>query len=147
MPASSPSTATPSPYATACPAAQAGDRPAYGTMTLPVEQFIQRFLMHRLPQGFHRIRHFGILANSRRKKTLEAVARAGERDALNSEPGDDTASAPACPRCGKATVPVATLGRNISSKDLARGPSPCRNGPRVADHAVHARPAMPADAP
>ena len=48
------------------PTAKTGDRPTYGTMTLSVDQFIRRFLMHRIPTGFHRIRHFGILANSNR---------------------------------------------------------------------------------
>lgn len=103
------------------PVAKAADRPTYGTMTLPVEQFIQGFLMHRLPKGFHRIRHFGILANSCRRKTLETVLHADQHDAGHDiEPGDETAIAPACPRCGKATVPVATLNRNLSSEDLAR---------------------------
>ncbi len=103
------------------PVAKAADRPTYGTMTLPVEQFIQRFLMHRLPKGFHRIRHFGILANSCRRKTLETVLHDDQRDAGHDiEPGDETASAPACPSCGKATVPVTTLDRNLSGEDLAR---------------------------
>ncbi len=101
------------------PVTKAGDRPTYGTMTPPVETFIQRFLMHRLPKGFHRIRHFGILANSCRRTTLEAVPQADRRDDA-TEPTGDQASVPACPRCGTATVPVATLDRNISSVDLAR---------------------------
>ena len=38
------------------PTAKVGDRPSYGTMTLSVDQFIRRFLMHRIPPGFHRMR-------------------------------------------------------------------------------------------
>jgi len=34
------------------------------TMTLPAEEFIRRFLLHLVPPGFHRIRHFGFLANT-----------------------------------------------------------------------------------
>ena len=33
------------------------------TMTLPVAEFIRRFLIHVLPSGFHRIRHYGLLAS------------------------------------------------------------------------------------
>src|SRR5262249_56265622 len=35
----------------------------YKTMTLEPGEFIRRFLMHVLPKGFHRIRHYGLLAN------------------------------------------------------------------------------------
>ncbi|MCG8354767.1 MAG: IS91 family transposase, partial [Kiloniellales bacterium] len=38
----------------------------YKTMTLPTQEFIRRFLMHVLPKGFHRIRHYGMLANGNR---------------------------------------------------------------------------------
>ena len=36
------------------------------TMTLTVDEFIRRFLIHVLPSGFHRIRHYGFLANAKR---------------------------------------------------------------------------------
>lgn len=39
-------------------------------MTLPAQEFIRRFLLHVLPDGFMRIRHFGFLANRCKKKTL-----------------------------------------------------------------------------
>ena len=42
------------------------DGPArYGTMTLATDEFIRRFLLHVLPKGFHRIRHYGLLATRR----------------------------------------------------------------------------------
>ena len=41
-------------------------------MTLAVAEFMRRFLLHVLPNGFHRIRHYGLLARSRTKvATLE----------------------------------------------------------------------------
>lgn len=43
-------------------------------MTLAVDEFIRRFLLHVLPRGFHRIRHYGLLAGSTRKANL-ALAR------------------------------------------------------------------------
>jgi hypothetical protein len=48
---------------------------ALKTMTLPVGQFISRFLLHVLPHSFTRIRHFGFLANRRRKITLAHVRK------------------------------------------------------------------------
>ena len=39
-------------------------------MTLAPEEFMRRFLLHVLPGGFHRIRHYGLLANGSRKTSL-----------------------------------------------------------------------------
>ena len=47
----------------------------YTTMTLAVGEFIRRFLIHVLPKGFHRIRHYGLFASSNRAET---IARARE---------------------------------------------------------------------
>ena len=46
----------------------------YKTMTLMTEEFMRRFLLHVLPSGFHRIRHYGLLANANRKTHI-ATAR------------------------------------------------------------------------
>ena len=43
------------------------------TMTLAPEEFMRRFLLHVLPGGFHRIRHYGLLANARRRENLAKV--------------------------------------------------------------------------
>ena len=56
-------------------------RPRHKTMTLSFDEFIRRFLLHVLPGGFHRIRHFGILANNVRKEKI-ALAR----ELLNAAP-------------------------------------------------------------
>jgi len=40
------------------------------TMTLEADEFLRRFLLHVLPSGFHRIRHYGLLANAERKNNL-----------------------------------------------------------------------------
>ena len=54
---------------------RAKGRCRYKPMTLPVEEFMRRFLLHVLPTGFHRIRHYGLLANAARRDNL-ARARA-----------------------------------------------------------------------
>ena len=57
------------------------DRPRHTTMTLGADEFMRRFLLHVLPGGFHRIRHFGLIANNGRKEKL-ALAR----ELLNVKP-------------------------------------------------------------
>lgn len=53
---------------------RAKGRTRHKTMTLAPEEFMRRFLLHVLPSGFHRIRHYGLLANGARKSCL-ALAR------------------------------------------------------------------------
>ena len=49
-------------------------------MTVAPAEFIRRFMLHVLPKGFHRIRHYGLLASSRTKTaTIDAGARADRR--------------------------------------------------------------------
>ena len=52
---------------------RAEGRTRHKTMTLTAEEFMRRFLLHVLPSGFHRIRHYGLLANARRKKNVETA--------------------------------------------------------------------------
>jgi Putative transposase len=82
-------------------------------MTLATHEFIRRFLMHVLPKGFHRIRHYGLLANGNR---AAAIARARDLLAMaprEAKPRADQAAEPAaasqsvpccCPRCGGRMV-------------------------------------------
>lgn len=87
------------------------------TMTLPAAEFIRRFLMHVLPDGFMRIRHYGYLANRHRRQRLAAcrsllgVERPAIRDASTdgpvvnpAEPSGETAAAPVCPTCKKGRM-------------------------------------------
>ena len=60
----------------------------YTTMTLEHGEFIRRFLLHVLPKGFHRIRHYGLLAGTAK----EMVAKARELLAVaDTEARDDEA--------------------------------------------------------
>ena len=75
------------------------------TMTLRPAEFIRRFLLHVLPKGFHRIRHYGLLAAATKAETITTV-----RDLLSitsSEPdseGEEAHGEPTivgdCPCCG-----------------------------------------------
>jgi Putative transposase/Transposase zinc-binding domain len=77
----------------------------YKTMTLAAHEFIRRFLIHVLPSGFHRIRHYGLLASGVKADNL-ALARK-LLDVAASAPKPEEASGPAtpdqpCPCCGAA---------------------------------------------
>jgi hypothetical protein len=56
----------------------------YGVMTLDAHEFIRRFLLHVLPNGFHRIRHYGLFANTARADNA-AKARALLADAAQHQ--------------------------------------------------------------
>jgi hypothetical protein len=82
-------------------------------MTLGVDEFIRRFLLHVLPRGFHRIRHYGLLAGSARKASL---ARARELLAVAPPPDDDGPDEPLdvrppCPCCGGHMIIIETFER------------------------------------
>ena len=88
------------------------------TMTLEPDEFMRRFLLHVLPSGFHRIRHYGLLANNARKENL-ALARQLLQVAPAARSEVDPAEAPndpvrptfVCAHCGAPMVIVETLRR------------------------------------
>ena len=73
-------------------------------MTLDVGEFIRRFLIHVLPKGFHRIRHYGLFAGSKRAETMEAVCKllnlAPPAAEQTSETDPSQPLAHPCPCCG-----------------------------------------------
>ena len=73
------------------------------TMRLHPHEFIRRFLLHVLPKGFHRIRHYGLFANGKRTENI-ATARAflnvappAAEPLVQSDPAPNTAACPAVP--------------------------------------------------
>jgi hypothetical protein len=82
-------------------------------MTLATDEFIRRFMSHVLPRGFHRIRHYGLVASSSRKANL-ARARAllevaaPPDEAILEEPVD---LRPPCPCCGGHMIIIETFER------------------------------------
>jgi hypothetical protein len=104
-------------------------RDRYKTMTLATHEFIRRFLIHVLPKGFHRIRHYGLLANGARTQT---IARARELLAIAPETDNTATAAPApskalphpCPCCG---------GRMIIIETFAAGTMPRARPPTASN--------------
>jgi hypothetical protein len=80
------------------------DGGASKVMRLKINEFIRRFLLHVLPDGFHRIRSFGFMANGHRAAKLalcRALINGGIQDMASPDPTTEPAAAiPACPHCG-----------------------------------------------
>jgi hypothetical protein len=100
------------------------------TMTLSPDEFMRRFLLHVLPAGFHRIRHFGLIANAGRKENLARI-----RALLHVTPDADAATHAGdaqvggavqptfvCPDCGAPMSIIETFGRG----QALRAPPPYR---------------------
>ncbi len=87
-------------------------------MTLAPGEFIRRFLIHVLPSGFHRIRHYGLFANTGRAANLakaRALLQAPPPTPADTEPEAAVEPAKACPCCG---------GRMILVEIFERGATP-----------------------
>jgi Putative transposase/Transposase zinc-binding domain len=96
----------------------------YKTITLATGEFIRRFLMHVLPRGFHRIRHYGLSANGNR---AESIARAREllavpapqrqpETATRSEPDQPRVLPRPCPCCGGPMIVIETFAAGCQPK-------------------------------
>ena len=87
------------------------------SMTLETDEFLRRFLLHVLPSGFHRIRHYGLLANARRQQKLDIARTLLQCQAQSEKEGDDatdqnTQDNPpvfSCRQCGEPLIVVEIL--------------------------------------
>jgi hypothetical protein len=99
-------------------------RARYKRMTLTVDEFIRRFLLHVLPAGLHRIRHYGLFANTTRRDNLVRArellmsehteapmdAAANNGDTADSDHRDASITY-VCPDCGAAMLIIETFER------------------------------------
>lgn len=101
---------------------RAKGRTRHKTMTLAPQEFMRRFLQHVLPGGFHRIRHYGLLANGNRRECL-ALARAALQAKVEVPATEPATRAPAfiCRHCGQALLVVEIVMRD---RPLIRAPPP-----------------------
>ena len=101
------------------------------SMTLATGEFMRRFLIHVLPNGFHRIRHYGLFANGHRAANLSRARQLLGVPEPQHEPADTTdddaqLSAQPCPCCGGPMVVIEVFERGA----LPRAP------PRRRKHAA-----------
>src|SRR6476620_7386664 len=82
-------------------------------MTLAADEFIRRFLLHVLPRGFHRIRHYGLLAGSARKASLALACELLNVAAPSADdgPGEPDDARPPCSCCGGRMIVLEVFGR------------------------------------
>ena len=105
-------------------------RDRFKTMTLAAHEFIRRFLLHVLPSGFHRIRHYGLFAGAvragnieRARQLLTAAQAAPQRPHTEADSqADDVSPARRCPCCGGRMIIIETF----EGPRPARSPSPSR---------------------
>jgi rubrerythrin len=101
---------------------RAKERYRHKTMTLTADEFIRRFLLHVLPAGFHRIRHYGLIANTQRKDNLVKArallqvpatesAEDSEVDEVDKTHDGERNSTYVCPDCGAPMIIIETFMR------------------------------------
>ena len=101
---------------------RAKERHRHKTMTLDPDEFIRRFLLHVLPSGFHRIRHYGLIANITRKDNLERARELlmcketdapvdAETNSADTVDGSDDLATYVCPDCGAPMIIIETFER------------------------------------
>jgi len=96
------------------------DGDMHKTMALPIAEFMRRFLIHVLPSGFHRIRHYGLFANGGRAENLARARRllampapevAADDDQTVDQAGEPPTSPYPCPCCGGRMIVIETFER------------------------------------
>jgi hypothetical protein len=100
-------------------------RDRYKQMTLATDEFIRRFLIHVLPKGLHRIRHYGLFAKG---ACADNVARARELLAVANSQSEPTAAAvdhskPTCPCCGGRMIIIEVFARGATPRHRPTGPT------------------------
>jgi hypothetical protein len=92
-------------------------------MTLTTAEFIRRFLIHVLPRGFHRIRHYGLLASgmradniARARRLLDVLAQPNAGDTNCAEATEHKPLSHPCPCCGGRMIIIETFQRGSSPR-------------------------------
>jgi hypothetical protein len=100
----------------------------YKLMTLATDEFIRRFLIHVLPRGFHRIRHYGLLAraacadNIARARELLAVPKPQAEPADAPDDNDPPLPSHPCPHCGGRMIIIETFERGSTPRHRPTAP-------------------------
>ena len=96
---------------------RAKGRTRHKSMTLAADEFIRRFRIHVLPSGFHRIRHYGWMANANRVKKLVQARELLEVEPITADDGPEEhqvepISPWMCPSCATPMIIIAVLERS-----------------------------------
>ena len=99
---------------------RAREQDRHRTLTLSPGEFMRRFLLHVLPAGFHRIRHYGLLANATRQHNLTRARELlmsnktdqstdTETNGADTAEGNDESVTYVCPDCGAPMLIIDTF--------------------------------------
>jgi len=97
-------------------------------LTLEADEFLRRFLLHVVPRGFMRIRHFGLLANRTRRATLTRCRSLLGLPAIEEAPSKSVAELVhrltgidlgRCPVCGEGRMHVTAIGVHLAPPDTS----------------------------
>jgi predicted RNA-binding Zn-ribbon protein involved in translation (DUF1610 family) len=92
----------------------------YKAMCLTADEFIRRFLLHVLPSGFHRLRHYGLIANANRKDNLVRAREllqvnnsevSAQEETTNKQQREEQTATYVCPDCGAFMIIIETFAR------------------------------------
>jgi len=100
-------------------------RDRYKLMTLAIDEFIRRFLIHVLPRGFHRIRHYGLFAKTAGAANIALARKMLATPITQSEPAEADAAnhnEPVCPCCGGRMIIIETFERGCTPHHQPTGP-------------------------
>jgi hypothetical protein len=103
---------------------RAKEQPRGKVMTLATDEFIRRFLIHVLPSGFHRIRHYGLFANGGRAENIARArqllnvpeAQPQSHDTAAADDGEPQSSSHPCPCCGGRMIVIETFERGCAPR-------------------------------
>jgi Putative transposase/Transposase zinc-binding domain len=109
---------------------RADGRARQKVMTLGTNEFIRRFLIHVLPHGFHRIRHYGLFASAKRVENIaqaRVLLNAACQNRASHAPADtadeQTTRTHACPHCGGRMIIIETFERGETPRHRPTGPT------------------------
>ena len=115
----------------------------YKTMTLATDEFIRRFLIHVLPKGFHRIRHYGLLATGARaaniahaRELLAVPSRLKEPETPEAAIDEPRVLPRPCPCCGARMIVIETFERGC---EPTHRPTPAPAAIRIDTSLDHRR--------
>jgi hypothetical protein len=100
----------------------------YKVMTLAIDEFIRRFLIHVLPKGLHRIRHYGLFAKASCADNIDRArqllgSQKSQGDATDNTNGNETPTrSPPCPCCGGRMVIIETFERGSTPRHRPSAP-------------------------
>jgi hypothetical protein len=108
---------------------RANGRERHKVMTLQTDEFIRRFLIHVLPSGFHRIRHYGLFANGGRAENIAPArdllgvpAQPDKLDDADANADEPPASQLPCPCCGGRMIIIEVFERGSMPRAAPSSP-------------------------